>query len=114
MRLDSIWIYLSISYSDSVISTACYSYSSKMLFVIENHKHNPKKHPAASACSPKQRAKQHGRNLNKEALACLEKAVAPSKVNINALLLDIRSHRASLPGRLNDRLIQTAKAEGRP
>ena len=62
----------------------------------------------------KQRAKQHGRSLNKEALACLEMIVAPARVNINALLLDIRNHRASLPGRLNDRLIQMANAEGRP
>lgn len=62
----------------------------------------------------KQRAKRHGRSLNKEALACLEMIVAPAKVNINALLLDIRNHRASLPGRLNDRLIQMANAEGRP
>jgi len=62
----------------------------------------------------RQRAKQHGRSLNKEALACLKMIVAPARVNINALLLDIRNHRASLPGRLNDRLIQMANAEGRP
>lgn len=62
----------------------------------------------------RQRAKQHGRSLNKEALACLEMIVAPARVNVNALLLDIRNHRASLPGRLNDRLIQIANAEGRP
>jgi antitoxin FitA len=62
----------------------------------------------------KQRAKQHGRSLNKEALACLEMIVAPARVNIDELLLDIRNHRVSLPGRLNDRLIKTAKTEGRP
>ena len=62
----------------------------------------------------RQRAKQHGRSLNKEALACLEMIVAPARVNINALLLDIRNHRASLPGKLNDRLIKTADDEGRP
>jgi antitoxin FitA len=62
----------------------------------------------------KQRAKQNGRSLNKEALACLEMVVAPARVNIHELLLDIRNHRASLPGRLNDRLIQAAKTEGRP
>jgi plasmid stability protein len=62
----------------------------------------------------KQRAKEHGRSLNKEALICLEMMVAPARMNINELLADIRSHRASLPGRLNDRLIQTAKAQGRP
>jgi plasmid stability protein len=62
----------------------------------------------------RQRAKQHGRSLNKEVLVCLEMIVAPARVNVNGLLLDIRNHRASLPGRLNDRLIQMAKAEGRP
>jgi len=61
-----------------------------------------------------QRAKQHGRSLNKEALACLEMIVAPARVDVSALLLDIRNHRASLPGRLNDRLIQMARGEGRP
>ena len=61
----------------------------------------------------KQRAKQHGRSLNKEVLACLEMAVAPARVNVNALLLDIQTHRAALPGRLNDRLIQMA-SEGHP
>jgi plasmid stability protein len=62
----------------------------------------------------KQRAKQHGRSLNKEALACLEISVAPAKFNTNAILLDIRSHRASLPGKLNDHLIKMANEEGRP
>ena len=62
----------------------------------------------------KQRAKQHGRSLNKEALACLEMIVAPVRVDITALLHDIRIHRASLPGKLNDQLIQMATAEGRP
>ena len=61
----------------------------------------------------KQRARQHGRSLNKEVLACLEMAVAPARININALLLDIQTHRATLPGELNDRLIQMA-SEGRP
>jgi antitoxin FitA len=62
----------------------------------------------------KQRAKLHGRSLNKEALACLERIVAPAKVNIDALLLDIRNHRASLPGKLKDELIHMATTEGRP
>ncbi len=62
----------------------------------------------------KQRAKQHGRSLNKEALACLAMIVAPARVDTKALLLDIRNHRASLPGKLNDRLIKMADEEGRP
>ena len=70
--------------------------------------------PQSVHAALKQRAKKHGRSLNKEALACLEMIVAPARVDINTLLLDIRNHRASLPGKLNDRLIQTAKMEGRP
>jgi plasmid stability protein len=62
----------------------------------------------------KHRARQHGRSLNKEALACLEMIVAPARVDIHAMLLDIRNHRASLPGQLKDRLIQMASHEGRP
>ena len=62
----------------------------------------------------KKRAKMHGRSLNKEALACLEMVVAPARVNIHVLLHDIRNHRASLPGHMNDQLIEMATAEGRP
>jgi plasmid stability protein len=62
----------------------------------------------------KQRAKLHGRSLNKEALACLKMIVAPAKVNIDALLPDIRNHRASLPGKLKDGLIHMATTGGRP
>lgn len=62
----------------------------------------------------KDRAKQHGRSLNKEALACLEAAVAPTKVNVEALLFEIRQHRSTLPGKLTDPLIQAATHEGRP
>jgi hypothetical protein len=35
-------------------------------------------------------------------------------VDTNALLLDIRNHRASLPGKLTDQLIKMANEEGRP
>ena len=51
--------------------------------------------------------------LGEEALACLEMAVAPAPVNIQTMLFDIRAHRAALPGKLSDRLIQAANA-GRP
>jgi plasmid stability protein len=62
----------------------------------------------------KHRAKQHGRSLNKEALACLENAVSPSRVDVQALLADIRQHRAKLPGRLTEDLLNEARLEGRP
>ena len=62
----------------------------------------------------KHRAKQHGRSLNKEALACLENAVAPARVDVHAMLAEIRQHRAHLPGRLTDDLLSDARLEGRP
>ena len=62
----------------------------------------------------KRRAKQHGRSLNKEALACLEHAVAPARVDVQAMLARIRQHREHLPGRLTDDLLRAARAEGRP
>jgi hypothetical protein len=52
--------------------------------------------------------------LNREVLACLEAAVMPAKVDVDAMLGEIRRHRAALPGRLTDRLIRSAKSEGRP
>lgn len=61
----------------------------------------------------KHRAKLHGRSLNKEVLACLEMAVAPARVDADTLLLEIRTHRASLPGNLNDQLIRNALETGR-
>ena len=62
----------------------------------------------------KLRARQNGRSLNREALACLERAVLPARFDVQAMLADLRQHRASLPGRLSDRLLRAAKAMGRP
>jgi plasmid stability protein len=70
--------------------------------------------PPAVHAALKHRAKQHGRSLNKEALACLETAVAPTKIDVDAMLMEVRRHRASLPGKLTDRLIHAATNEGRP
>jgi plasmid stability protein len=69
--------------------------------------------PAPIHSALKQRAKMHGRSLNKEALACLEMAVAPTRVDTQSLLHEIRKHRGTLPGRLNDHLIRAAREEGR-
>ncbi len=69
--------------------------------------------PAPIHTALKERAKLHGRSLNREAIACLEMAVAPVTVNVSAMLQDIRAHRSKLPGKLSERLIQTAN-EGRP
>lgn len=62
----------------------------------------------------KHRAKEHGRSLNKEALTCLETAVSPTKVDVDALLIEIQQHRRSLPGQLTDQLLREAKDAGRP
>lgn len=70
--------------------------------------------PRSVHAALKHRAKEHGRSLNKEAIACLETAVLPTTINVHAFMNDIRQHRATLPGRLTDRLIQEAGNEGRP
>lgn len=62
----------------------------------------------------KTRARQHGRSLNKEALACLEAAVAPARVNVQSLIEELREHRATLSARLNEDLLTEAQASGRP
>jgi plasmid stability protein len=62
----------------------------------------------------KTRARQHGRSLNKEALACLTSAVAPVEVNVQALLVELRQHRAAIPGQLDDSLLDQARHSGRP
>jgi len=62
----------------------------------------------------KHRARQHGRSLNREALACLEAAVSPTRIDVDALLNDLRQHRATLPGQLNDTLLHAARQTGRP
>ncbi len=70
--------------------------------------------PQAVHVALKNRAKLNRRSLNKEALACLETAVLPTRVNTDDMLAGIRQHRASLPGSLTDRLIIEAKTKGRP
>jgi len=61
----------------------------------------------------KARARQNGRSLNKEAIACLENAVTPHPVNVDALLAEIRAHRITLPGSLTDQHLAAAD-DGRP
>ncbi|MCZ7591585.1 MAG: Arc family DNA-binding protein [Kiritimatiellae bacterium] len=70
--------------------------------------------PQAVHTALKQRARQHGRSLNKEALASLEAAVFPTKVDVDDLLQEIQRHRASLPGKLTDRLLRDATQVDRP
>ena len=62
----------------------------------------------------KKQAERNGRSMNKEALACLLAAVAKANLDPSAQLADIRRHRESLPGRLENDWIQDAIASGRP
>jgi plasmid stability protein len=62
----------------------------------------------------KSRAKKSGRSLNREILAILMSAVAPHKVSVDELLAEFSEHRQSLPGALNDRLLEEARRTGRP
>lgn len=62
----------------------------------------------------KKRAVANGRSLNKEVIACLEAAVLSKPVDNQALLADLRAHRQSLPGKLDDALLKTARSSGRP
>ncbi|MEM7391297.1 MAG: plasmid stability protein [Verrucomicrobiota bacterium] len=65
--------------------------------------------PPALHSALKHRAKQNGRSLNKEALACLESVVHPSKVDVTSMLAELQAHRANLPGRLNDELLEESR-----
>ncbi len=69
--------------------------------------------PAPLLTALKAWARQNGRSLNKETIACLENAVAPHPVNVDALLDEIRAHRKTLPGSLTDQHLAAAD-EGRP
>ena len=62
----------------------------------------------------KDRARQHGRSLNREALACLEAVVAPARVDVHTLLEAFRAHRTTLSVRLDDELLNEARTTGRP
>ena len=61
----------------------------------------------------KDRAKRHGRSLNKEVLVCLEESITPRPIDINSLLADIRKNRSLVPGKLTNKFINEAKQKGR-
>lgn len=62
----------------------------------------------------KSRAAAHGRSLNREAIACLESAVLPQKVDTDELLAGIRQLRGSITSGVTDDLLREARANGRP
>jgi plasmid stability protein len=70
--------------------------------------------PGSVHAALKKRAVEHGRSLNKEVIACLEASVLVKPVDREALLADFRIHRDSLPGKLDDALLETARKTGRP
>lgn len=60
------------------------------------------------------RAVSHHRSLNSEALACLEAAVRPERLDPAAILEEARRVRARISGRLTDADLNAFKREGRP
>jgi plasmid stability protein len=70
--------------------------------------------PARVHKALKKRAREKGRSLNREALAILTASVQASPSDTRFLLAEIRRHRQSLPGQLNEDLLRRARNTGRP
>ncbi|MDL5053094.1 Arc family DNA-binding protein [Oscillatoria laete-virens NRMC-F 0139] len=62
----------------------------------------------------KHRARLNGRSMNREAIACLEIAVAPTRTNARSILREIRKRRDQLGIRLTHAVIRAATEENRP
>ena len=62
----------------------------------------------------KRRAERSGRSLNREIIAILSSAVAPQKFDVESFLAEAAENRASLPGRLTEKLLDEASNTGRP
>lgn len=65
----------------------------------------------------KDRAERHHRSLNREAIRCLEEAVADERIEEQALLARIRANRARMVERgvwLTEESLREAIEEGRP
>jgi plasmid stability protein len=65
----------------------------------------------------KERAERHHRSLNREAIRCLEEAVADERIEEQALLARIRANRARMVERgvwLTEESLLDATEEGRP
>lgn len=63
--------------------------------------------------SLKNRAARHGRSLNSEAIACLQSVLGTETVDVDALIVRARAHRASIGKRLDDGAIRAMKRAGR-
>lgn len=60
-------------------------------------------------------AKEHRRNINREAIVCLETALAGPPADVESLLAKVREVRNSLGAVfLTDRDLKRARQEGRP
>jgi plasmid stability protein len=62
----------------------------------------------------KARAARHGRSLNLEAIACLRAAVSVGPLDVDALLVRAREHRAAASARLTEGEVRALKRQGRP
>jgi plasmid stability protein len=61
----------------------------------------------------RERAETHGRSLNKEVLALLEKTLSPSRISPQDLLEQIEARRNRLPDIVRDGELQAIIKEGR-
>jgi len=69
--------------------------------------------PKKLHCVLKERAESHGRSLNKEVLAILERTLNPSKISPADLLTRIEERRNRLSHIVRDGELQTIIKEGR-
>lgn len=62
----------------------------------------------------KERARSHGRSLNREVIASLQQAVAAEPLDAEALIERARRLRARVHGTFDDEAIRRARRAGRP
>jgi antitoxin FitA len=62
----------------------------------------------------KARAVRHGRSLNSEAITCLHNTISVERLDVDALLVKARAHRAASRERLGADEVRAMKNHGRP
>lgn len=61
----------------------------------------------------RQRARRHGRSLNREIISCLLQVAGAEPVDVRAVLAEARALRKLFRGQVTDAEISAAKREGR-
>jgi plasmid stability protein len=69
--------------------------------------------PATLVTRLKRQAHRHHRSLNREVIACLERAIAAAPIDVDAELARIRTVRAPIRMRLDDATLRRLKSAGR-